>query len=252
MRKPLTLVVSIGFAFCALVVAQPALAGGPQGPITDNVCIYGFSKSWCDGSVRGGDWDVFTCPDCPDRAVLKGFGALFDGQLTAGTGTCMGPDGQRGACDDAKDLAGALRATVDFNALRGAACPGRGSWGGTWTLFDGTVFPPLRATGRIDATVGVGTHRVNECQFASCGPNCELCYNATFTDATSIWVLHNEGFLEGEVLAGHFEGCRIRASLQGKVEANGDVFGPLPPNDEWFNSCFTLDGVLECPCSTGF
>jgi hypothetical protein len=246
MRKTLVLLIPLCLVVCTIAVVQPAQAQGQcDGPVDTDLCIWGFSKSWC-GSVSDGDWGVFNCSDCIGREVLKGFSAQFDGQLVPGTGQCVGPTGKIGYCDDGEYLNGTLRVDALLNSVRGITCPGRGSWGGTWTLFDGS----LLAQGRMDATLGVGTHRPSEC--GSCGTNCEGCYDATFDGAVT-WTLGTEGFMQGEVLVGDYAGCRIRASFQGDMDANGDLAGPLPlpPSGIWGDFCMTIDGVLECPCLSG-
>ncbi|MEE8587431.1 MAG: hypothetical protein V3T83_21545, partial [Acidobacteriota bacterium] len=115
---------------------------------------------------------------------------------------------------------------------------------GTFRLLDEPTQTILLASGMIEGTLGVGTHRANQ---GEPGADCEECHAARFDSFLNAWLIHSEGFIRGNVLQGPHAGCELRASFQGEFTANGDASGPQAPNYSWgFEG--KADGVLLCPC----
>lgn len=221
-----------------------ALAGGAAAVSpAQQVCVVGFSKDFCSLRLNSGTWNNYSCtvPDVTSCRTLSGIAASAGGFFVGHGGTC-----EPGVpCDEAPELDGRFEAVVDVHARRNAPCPSRGAWGGTFQLLDADTYSVLLASGTIDGTLGVGTHRVGCGE--QCGPNCEGCHVARWDPLFSVWYLHSEGFIQGTVHEGPHAGCELRASFQGEFTADGDRFGPLPPNYNW-GFCGTADGVLLCPC----
>jgi hypothetical protein len=145
-------------------------------------------------------------------------------------------------CDEAKELDGNLRTVINVNLRQNPKLLEEGSFGGSFDLLQAGA---IIANGRINATLGVGTHHP-ACD-GKCGKECEKCYAAAFNSTTGLWTIHSEGFMDGQVNAGVYKGCRIRWSFVGQFTAKGKPEGPIPPGEGW-KFCGNVDGVLECPC----
>lgn len=198
------------------------------------VCIVGVSKNLCGGALSGGNWFPLQCtgPNNVKCSTLTGNGVAFASPVkTAGL-----------PCDEAKELDGNLRTVIDVNLRQHPKLLEEGSFGGKFDLLQGGG---IVASGTINATLGVGTHHV-ACGGA-CGKACERCYSASFDATQKVWTIHSEGFMDGQVNAGVYKGCRIRWSFKGDFKAKGKPEGPIPPGEGW-KFCGNVDGVLECPC----
>jgi hypothetical protein len=229
--------------------APTAAALSIVGPHVVPICVLGFSKDVCGGSLASGIWTQPVCTVPGNCQTLQGQGAKLSLPVNSNTAACNTAPSicAVGRCDEASSIVGRLEAQIDLNAQRRACCPGRGSWGGDFSITD--PLGVLTVRGNMQSSLGVGTHRATTtCTGTTCtGLNCERCYDARFDPTTSLWSLASEGFMEGEVLAGQHAGCRLRASYQGRFTANGDANGPLAPAPSW-SFCGNIDGVLECPC----
>ncbi len=223
---------TMGWALAGLLaLALPAAA---HIPLDKRVCVIGVSKEMCGVRLSGGNWGPYICsdPDFNQCQTLTGLGANVTGFM-GGAGS---------TCDEVPDWN--LTAVVDVNARRQLPMPGRGSWTGSYQLTD-TVSGAVVATGRLNGTLGVGTHRP-VCGGA-CGKDCERCHDAQPDPTQTVWTLGSEGFMDGEFTAGRYRGCHIRWSFQGDFTTQGDANGPLQPNYSW-GFCGNVDGVIECPC----
>src|SRR4030095_2909355 len=200
MRR-MALFVWMGLA--ALVPLQAAAKG---------VCIVGVSKNLCGGALSGGNWFPLKCtgPKQVKCSTLMGTGVAFASPVK-GTGT---------ACDEAKELDGNLRTVINVKRRQRPKLLEEGSFGGSFDLLQAGA---IIANGRINATLGVGTHHP-ACD-GKCGKECEKGYAASFNSTTGIWTIHSEGFMDGQVTAGVFKGCRIRWSFQGQFDAKGKKTG---------------------------
>jgi hypothetical protein len=255
---------SIRSAFFALLVAGALTPTSPSaaqvtacpGTTQAKTCVFGFSKNICKLSTGAGSWSTVGCTAPPVTAgcrSLAGRSVALSGPITNNGQTCNSPGAcpvGPGQCDELPLPPSTIVATIDLNAQRSNCCPGRGSWGGKWSVIDNATGVTL-VSGRLDSTMGVGTHRATNCAATGCSKTCERCYDATFDAATSTWRLASEGFVTGTVAMAPFTGCVVRASFQGDWTANGDAAGPLGPlatTAPW-SFCGTIDGVVECPCS---
>ena len=226
---PVSLAVALAFAM--------AVAAVPASAQIDNVCVIGFSKDFGALRVNSGDWNQISClvPDVASCRTLSGRDANAGGFFFSDGATC-----HNGPCDEAFDLDGRFEAVVDIGIRLQDACPVRGSWEGSFRLLDALTQTVVLASGTIDGTLGVGTHREET-------NDCEGCSVARFDSQLSRWFFHSEGFIDGKVVSGIHAGCRMRISYQGEFNANGDAGGPQPPNYNWgFEG--KADGVLLCPC----
>ena len=198
------------------------------------VCIVGVSKNLCEGGLSGGNWTPLQCtgPKEIKCSTLMGIGVAFASPVQTNANPC----------DEAKELDGNLRTVINVNLRQHPKLLEEGSFEGKFDLIQqGGII----AQGRINATLGVGTHRP-ACN-GKCGKDCERCYAASFDTLKKVWNIHSEGFMDGQVTAGVFKGCRIRWSFQGQFTAKGGPKGPTPPGEGW-RFCGNVDGVLECPC----
>lgn len=234
-----------------LVAAMPAFG---QDTFDAPVCIYAISKDLCKAELARGIWSQPVCPDpgAPNAqcTTLAGNNAHLSGTLTNGTGTC-GTFAET-LCDEAPELQGSFVVTgLDYRAQRANSCTARGHWRGTWSLISPFTGQTI-ATGGLQATTGVGTHR-KSCEDNACTtPVCEGCWDARLLPSpvdppVFRWEIGNEGLITGRVLTGRYAGCTLHASFHGDFRALGDSRGPLAPNPNW-DFCGNLDGVLECPC----
>jgi len=216
------------------VIGLTALGLVPLQAQTQKMCIVGVSKNLCDGSLSGGNWLPLQCsgPNNVKCSTLIGNGVAFASPVK-GSGT---------ACDEAKGLDGNLRTVIGVHLRQNPPLQEEGSFGGKFDLLQNGA---IIASGTINATLGVGTHHP-ACDGA-CGKDCEKCYDAAFNPSAQAWTIHSEGFMDGQVTAGVFKGCRIRWSFQGRFTAKGTQSGPTPPGPGW-KFCGNADGVLECPC----
>lgn len=216
------------------VIGLAALGLVPLQAQTQKVCLVGVSKNLCEGSLGGGVWSPLKCigPKQVKCSTLTGTGT--------GLGSPVKTSGNN--CDEAQELDGNLRTTLNVNLRQHPPLLEEGSFGGKFDLLKGGG---IIASGTINATLGVGTHRP-ACD-ATCGKDCEKCYDASFNPSAQAWNIGTEGFMDGQVTAGVFKGCRIRWSFQGRFTAKGTQSGPTPPGPAW-KFCGTVDGVLECPC----
>jgi hypothetical protein len=198
------------------------------------VCIVGVSKNLCGGAMSGGNWPALQCngPNGVHCSTLMGIGTGFASPVKT-----AGPP-----CDEAKELDGNLRTTINVNLRQNPILLQEGSFGGKFDLIQAGG---IVASGTINATLGVGTHHV-ACG-GTCGKNCERCYFASFDTTQKIWTIHSEGFMDGQVNVGVYKGCHIRWSFKGEFKAKGKPAGPTPPGEGW-KFCGNVDGVLECPC----
>jgi hypothetical protein len=216
------------------------------------VCLVGFSKNLCEGRLAGGRWQTVGCPTDP-CLTLVGNGARLKLAVKNNPDPCC--DTSTVPCDEAPDVSGVMEAVLDFRIRLNQPCPVRGCWEGTWNIFSGSVLPI--ASGGIEGTLGVGTHRVPECVTpgppARCGDRCERCYAAEFdgTFDPGRWIIHVEGSMRGRVSQGPHAGCLVCVTMQGYyVAPAGDDGLPLPPDVTavGWTFCGTADGVLECEC----
>jgi hypothetical protein len=241
--------VAVVFLLCLLatVAAGPASAQPESGQAAAAapapVCLYAISKDLCGTRLSGGTWDVGSCvPAAANCNNLVGDDADFKGSWTSSGGTC----GELQApCDEAPDFGDRLEAVVDVRSQRHTSCPARGSYEGSFKIVD-SVSGTSIASGRLVATLGMGTHRTT-CSGACSTGVCESCYDARIYDAQFNWEVGSEGTLDGSVVAGPYAGCTFTASYQGNFITDGDSRGPQPPNYNW-GFCGALEGVLECPC----
>lgn len=219
-------------------LAPASLAPTLVGQITpaERLCVIGFSKDFGALRLNLGTWTEDSCLlPVGSCETLSGRAANAGGFFVSDGATC-----HNGLCDEAPDLDGRFEAIVDVDVRLQDACPVRGSWGGTFRLLDPLTYTVLLASGTIDGTLGVGTHREETNQ-------CEGCSVARFETQYSRWYFHSEGFIDGKVVEGPHAGCEMRISFQGEFNANGDAAGPQPPNYNWgFEG--KADGVLLCPC----
>lgn len=219
------------------------------------VCIVGFSKNLCPGNLSGGNWKVVECLDPQGNicTTLVGTDSLLRVTMRNNPDFCLSPI--TATCDEAPDVSGDFQAKLGFRIRLNGPCPVRGCWEGTWNLFDGGPLTIPIASGSIEGTLGVGTHRVpSPCLVpvgARCGDDCESCRNATFDPELNQWSIHVEGSIRGTVLQGKHAGCTVCVTMQGYFLAPADREGnPIPPDQTgsgWF-FCGTADGVLECEC----
>jgi hypothetical protein len=212
------------------------LALGPLVPRAEaqGMCLIGVSKDLCGGALSGGNWSPFKCSGPHDMkcSTLTGTGVAFGTPIKS---TSL-------PCDEAKELNGNLRFVINTRVRQQPPLTGEGSFEGS---FDFLQNGGIVAKGKINATLGVGTHRP-ACD-GKCGKDCEKCYAASFNPSAKAWTIHTEGFMDGQVSAGIYKGCRIRWSFEGSFNAPGDDKGPTPPGQGW-KFCGNVDGVLECPC----
>lgn len=217
------------------------------------LCILGFSKNMCDGELTGGDWKTVSCDVSPPGpcSTLVGTNATLSVTLQNNPDTC-GTISEL-PCDEAPDVVGQFNAALDFRIRLNENCPVRGCWEGTWEIT-GAIEPPI-ASGGIEGTLGVGTHRVPACPAPNaCDTQCETCYAAVFDDSKepAFWTFHVEGSMRGLVLEGEHAGCRVCVTMQGYFVAEAGTDGsPLPPDETIAGAwtfCGTIDGVLECDC----
>jgi hypothetical protein len=211
-----------------------ALGFAPIRAEAKGVCIVGVSKNLCGGALSGGNWFPLQCTGPKDVkcSTLTGNGVAFASPVkSAGS-----------SCDEAKELDGNLRTVINVNLRQNPVLLEEGSFGGTFDLLQNGG---IVASGRINATMGVGTHHP-ACD-GKCGKACEKCYAASFDTVNKVWTIHSEGFMDGRVSAGVFKGCAIRWSFTGEFKAKGNPKGPKPPGEGW-GFCGNVDGVLECPC----
>ena len=247
--------------------ARPAVHGdkladaneiGNGGPLDNNpaVCLVGFSKNLCNGNLTGGLWKRVQCTTPIACKTLIGTDAQLRVNMRNNPDLCD-PNGVA-TCDEAPDVSGVFVAKLNFRVRLNGPCPVRGCWEGTWTLFgDGPVIFPI-ASGNIEGTLGVGTHRVPLCVTpvpGRCGDPCERCYNAQLDPNVEPprWIIHVEGSMRGTVSQGQHAGCRVCVTVQGYFVAPADADGNLiPPNvtPTGWSFCGTADGVLECDCIT--
>ena len=235
--------------------AQVAGNGGTQESNTP-VCIVGFSKNLCNGSLTGGLWKRVECQFPIDCTTLVGTGALLKVNMLNNPEIC-GP-GIADTCDEAPDVSGDFQAKLDFRIRLNGPCPVRGCWEGKWNLFDGGPITIPIASGDIEGTLGVGTHRVPPCLTpvgVRCGDECERCYNAQLSPVINplSWTIHVEGSIRGKVLQGKHAGCQVCVTMQGYFVAPAGADGlPIPPDQiaSGWSFCGTADGVLECDCIT--
>lgn len=234
-----------------LVVASESGNGGGQAN-TPSVCLVGFSKNLCNGTLTGGLWKRVECDFPIACTTLVGTNSLLRVNMLNNLEIC-GP-GFTDTCDEAPDVMGVFQANLNFRIRLNGPCPVRGCWEGTWKLFGDTPLPI--ASGNMEGTLGVGTHRVPPCITpvgVRCGDDCERCYNAQL-DTTVFpprWIIHAEGSIRGTVSQGKHAGCRVCVTMQGYFVAQADADGNLiPPDDAPWTFCGTADGVLECDCIT--
>jgi hypothetical protein len=231
---------SIVLGICLLLVAALPAAAQPK-----QVCLYAFSKDMCGTRLFGGDWGIPACvgPGGANCHNLVGDKATFSGPLVTSAGTC-GEDVQV-PCDEAPDFVGTLIATVDVRTQRHTNCKARGSYDGDFKITDSLTGDSF-ASGRLTATMGMGTHR-DTCTGACNTGECERCHDARIYDEQFNWEIGSEGTLRGEVFEGPYRGCTFTASYQGNFIADGDSRGPQTPNYAW-GFCGAMEGVLECEC----
>lgn len=233
---PILVLVAALALVLVIVTAAPALA---QVGLPDKVCVYGFSKDFGALRLNSGTWNANSCqvPHIGSCRTLEGDNANAGGFFFTDGALCNGKD----ACDEADDLDGRFESVVDVRLRLQDPCPVRGAWEGDFRLYDEATYSIVLAAGTIRGTLGVGTHREET------GPDCEGCHEARFDPDLQRWFIHSEGFIEGDVLEGTYQGCELRASFQGEFNANGDAAGPQPPNYNWgFEG--KADGVLLCRC----
>jgi len=199
----------------------------------------------------------------PPRVCVRGFSKLIEGQLEGvrTSAACVGPLPACGpaqsdatltwefrsnpanceagaACDESRDLQGRIVGKLKVSLRAQRPCPYRGAYEGTVEINDGTG---IVATGRLQATLGVGTHQKPCVGPANVQAPCETCCDVNF--AFNTWRIGTEGTIDAPVTAGRYRGCRIRASIQ------SDYFVSTlsPPGAPW-GSKGNIDGVMECPC----
>ncbi|MEM1205692.1 MAG: hypothetical protein AAGN66_20855 [Acidobacteriota bacterium] len=224
---------------CLLLLSAAGPAAGQIAP-AEELCVIGLSKDFGAMRLNNGSWNQLGCqlPGVASCRTLSGRDVSAGGFFSADGALCT----NNSTCDEAPDLDGRFIANVDINVRLQDPCPVRGDWRGSFRLLDAATQSVVLATGSLDATLGVGTHREDVG-----GPNCERCSVARFDTTLQRWLIDSEGFLQGKVIKGTYAGCELRASFQGQLNANGDVNGPTPPNYNWgFEG--KLDGVLLCPC----
>ncbi len=252
--------VAAGLSGLAMLVLREPAAGqsatkSADAAVRPAVCLLGFSKNLCGGELRGGLWRVQTCnrPDGVPCSTLVGVGVPLRLNVRLNDDACDLPGPATITCDETPDLRGLLAANLNIRIRLQDPCAVRGAFSGSFTWSHDTL-PFVLARGRLQGTLGVGTHRPALCPDptgapAECGPACESCRMAEFDSRTGTWRIHVEGSLVGTVQAGPHRGCRISATIQGVIEAPGGPDGPKPPgpNGTW-RFCGTADGVLECVC----
>lgn len=220
----------------AMFAAIGLLALGPLVPRAEakGMCLIGVSKDLCGGALSGGHWAPLQCnnPQGLKCSTLTGTGVAFGAPIK---NTSL-------PCDEAKNLNGNLRFVISTEVRLQPPLVAEGAFQGSFDLLQNGG---IVAQGRINATLGVGTHRP-ACD-GKCGKDCEKCYAASFNPSAKAWTIHTEGFMDGQVNTGVYKGCRIRWSFEGSFNARGDEKGPTPPGEGW-KLCGNVDGVLECPC----
>jgi hypothetical protein len=219
----------------ALAFAAPAFAQEPDIiPIpSPGVCVRGFSKL-IEGELNGA-WTSGGCIGPLNACRTAQSEAKVAWSFKSNPAGCeVGV-----ACDESRDLGGRIAGQVKVNLRGQRPCPNRGAYEGRLEFTDagGNVV----ATGRIQATLGVGTHQ-KPCVGPICAATpCETCYDVNFAQNTLR--IGTEGFIDAPVTAGRYRGCRIRASIQ------GDFFvATTSPTAAPWKSRGNLDGVMECPC----
>jgi hypothetical protein len=224
-----------GFAFVAALLAtsgRPTIAQDTPPTAAPDMCVRGFSK-FVDGQLAG-PWTSGGCGTLCRTAQSE---AALTWSMRSNPSTC-----ETGAtCDESPGLEGRIRGKLKVNVRSQRPCPYRGAYEGTVEFTDATG--AVVASGRIQSTLGVGTHQ-KACVGPICTPTaarCETCYDVNF--AQNSWRIGTEGTIDAAVTAGRYRGCRIRASLQGDFQTGWG--GPF--STPW-SSRGNLDGVLECPC----
>lgn len=226
-----------GAALAAAVLATSGATTNAQEPVpSPAMCVRGFSKV-VEGYLSG-PWTSGGCPDGVCRTAQSE--ASLTWSIRNNPSVC---DAATGAtCDESPALAGRLTGKLKLNVRGQRPCPYRGAYEGTVEFHDVTGL--VVATGRVQATLGVGTHQ-KPCVGATCPARCETCYDVQY--ALNSWRIGTEGSIDAPVTAGRYKGCRIRASLQGDFHTGWG--GPFAA--PW-QSKGNLDGVLECPCYSTF
>jgi hypothetical protein len=230
------------FALAATTAVFPVHAmaqDADPAPIpSPGMCVYGFSKV-----IEGAVDNTFVSVGCGIGPLASCRTAVSDSAISFAYKS-SGSQCQTGVlCDESRELGGKIAGKVRINARGQQPCPSRGAYEGPVELTDaaGTVI----ASGRLQATLGVGTHQ-KPCQGPTCPtptrPVCETCYDVKV--AQNQWTLGTEGLINASVTAGRYRGCRIRASFQ--ADYTTALAGPLA---DW-RARGNLDGVMECPCGT--
>jgi hypothetical protein len=225
-----------GLAAFAALAAIAGLSGrttsAQESDIAPAMCVRGFSKL-VEGTLSG-PWTTGGCADGICRTAQSEAGLVWS--VKNNPSLC---DPTAGAtCDESPLLEGRLTAKVKVNVRGQRPCPYRGAYEGVVELRD--VTGVLAGTGRLQATLGVGTHQ-KPCVGATCPARCETCYDVNY--ALNSWRFGTEGLIDVPITAGRYAGCRVRASLQGDFQTGWG--GPFAT--PW-QSKGNLDGVLECPC----
>jgi len=197
-------------------------------------CLRGVSKNFCTATLKDGQWPPKPCAGT-HCSIWDGVNSVLTIPLTSGGAPC----------DEAANLASTVKVSpLQGRIRRNPALRSEGFLEGTFILLSGNN---QVGSGSFNSTVGVGTHRVVQCHGATCGKECEKCYDVQQVGTS--WRIGTEGFFQGEVSAGPFKGCLIRWSFQGTYTAPAQpgTAEPMPPGSGW-NLCGTIDGVLDCPC----
>jgi hypothetical protein len=228
--------------------SSPVVEGAPPDEFApegmEPSCIWGVSKNLCNGTLRGGKWDIVKCGECVN---LVGLESKLEVRMLHNQDPCC--EFSTVPCDEAEKLQGILVGAGEFHIRLNEPCPVRGWWQMPWDVYESTGTKPI-ATGWLDGTLGTGTHRVPKCRVPwpeerRCGDKCETCYMAEYNPKTNQWIIHVEGSMVGKTI----KECQVRVTMQGFFTAPADKKGlPIPPSKKEWTFCGTVDGVLDCPC----
>ncbi|MEM1186476.1 MAG: hypothetical protein AAGI53_15915 [Planctomycetota bacterium] len=202
-----------------------------------NVCVRGFSKDFCNGSLIPGTITSGSCTAggsaCKTWVVSN---ARLDTTVDSNFQLCA----SNGRCDEAPGKNGDLRAEITYTLRAQDPCPYRGYYEGKWELIavDGTVYQ-----GTVTGTIGAGSHRETACGAGA--DNCERCVDTEFT---GVWRLGTEATFKGERIGGPL-GIRdeIVFSMAGDFISPATASGGLNVNSGWV-FVGNGDGVyVSCP-----
>lgn len=247
--------VLIGFVANVAFLAQNPVHAEPQDgtlPAPPPVCVFGWSKDSCNGSLTG-TVNAYTCTRVIDGTTVtcKTFhvsNATLEMPVKQSSGGCGIVAEQ--LCDRTPQLEGKLVIHGDFY-FGVDNCPYRGAWQGRWRLYDSNSNPV--ASGQGNGTLGTGSHRsIGPCLLPfgyQCNVDCEKCYDVESQDiggGLTVWRVALEGALIGKITAGTWIDSTLSITLSGTLNTDGNSSEPFDFGN-WFY-CGASDGVILAEC----